>query len=172
VLPLKGGTTFERISFMKRFTIAMMVGAILALAAFPASAAPRDRPLNPVRYCQAALGEQTSPVTGVTFDAYLVPVRFTFGGESFVDPEFALSSFQACVSTVAGGFVDGAIPADRISTPAYLAQCDLLEQAGFISYPYVFYGMYPAENRADCVRILKGVHSGQLELPAPPPNAE
>lgn len=157
---------------MKRFATAMMAGAILALAAVPASAAPGDQPLNPVRYCQEALDQETNPVTGNTLEAYLVPVRFTFGDQSMVDPEFALSSFQACVSTVAGGFVDGAIPADRISTPAYLAQCDLLEEAGIVSYPYDFYGMYPAENRADCVRILKGVHSGQLELPAPPPNGE
>jgi hypothetical protein len=29
--------------------------------------------------------------------------------------------------------------------------------------------MYPADNRADCAKILKGVHSGELPLPAEPP---
>jgi hypothetical protein len=110
----------------------------------------------------------TNPVTGLTFDQYVIPVEFSFGGETVVE-DFGLSSFQACVSTVASGMEDGVVPASAISKPAYLAQCDFLEAAGAIAYPYSFYGVYPADNRADCARILKGVHSGELELPEPPP---
>lgn len=111
----------------------------------------------------------TNPVTGITLDQYVIPVEFTFGDETFVD-DFGLSSFQACVSTVTSGLRDGVVGASAITTPAYLAQCDFLEAVGVISYPYAFYGVYPADNRADCVRILKGVHSGTLPLPEPPPN--
>jgi hypothetical protein len=152
----------------KLITSLLVLGLLLA-GVLPAAASPTERSVNPVRYCQSVYGETSNPF-GQTYEAYLVPVRFTFGGMTFVDEEFALSSFQACVSTVAGGFVDGAIPSDRVSTPAYIAQCDLLEAWGVVTYPYAFYGLYPAENRADCVRILKGVHSGQLALPEGPPN--
>jgi hypothetical protein len=67
-----------------------------------------------------------------------------------------------CVSSWATG---------RVSTAGYAAQCRLLEGEVF-TYPYAFYGMYLAENRADCIRILRGVHTGELALPPmfTPPN--
>lgn len=139
--------------------------AVCALAA-PAAAAPSGG--GPAQYCRASLQSMENPVTGITFDQYVIPVEFSFGGETFVE-DFGLSSFQACVSTVAGSMRDGVVPASAISKPAYLAQCDFLEDAGFIEYPYDFYGMYPAEKRSDCARILQGVHSGQLALPQEPP---
>lgn len=147
-------------------SLLLAVVALFALAA-PAAAAPKAG--NPAQYCRSVHQPMTNPVTGITFDQYVIDVEFSFGGETVVE-EFGLSSFQACVSTVAGSMrADGVVPATAISKPAYLAQCDFLEASGFIAYPYQFYGVYPAENRADCARILQGVHSGTLELPMPPP---
>ena len=143
------------------FAAALLVGATPAVA----SAAPGT---NPVQYCQERYAPMTNPVTGITLDQYIIPVEFSFGGETVVE-DFGLSSFQACVSTVASGLRDGVVSASAITTPAYLAQCDFLEAVGAVSYPYSFYGTYPADNRADCVKILKGVHSGTLPLPEPPP---
>jgi hypothetical protein len=149
------------------FTLVLATVAVAALAV-PASASSGSA-VNPAAYCRAAYQAVESPVAGVTYNAYVVPVAFTFGGQTFVD-DFALGSFQACVSTVAAGYRDGVIAASAISKPAYLAQCDFLEAWGIVSYPYTFYGLYPAQNRADCARILQGVHSGTLPLPGPPPN--
>jgi hypothetical protein len=142
------------------------VAAALLAPALPAAAAPSGN--SPAAYCRSVYEPMTNPVTGITFDQYVIQVEFSFGGETVVE-DFGLSSFQACVSTVAAGMEDGVVPASAISKPAYLAQCDFLERSGFISYPYSFYGVYAADNRADCARILKGVHSGELELPEPPP---
>ena len=147
--------------------------AVLTLAGGLAAPAAAARPdggpgVNPAAYCRDAFEPLTNPVTGITFDQYVIPVEFSFGGQTMVE-DFGLSSFQACVSTVAAGMRNGVVPASKISKPAYLAQCDFLEGAGVVSYPYSFYGVYPADNRADCARILKGVHSGRLALPVPPP---
>ena len=140
--------------------------AVCALATPAAAATPGGG--GPAKYCQSVREPMTNPVTGITLDQYVIPVAFTFGGQTVVD-DFGLSSFQACVSTVAGSMKDGVVPASAISKPAYLAQCDFLEAVGFISYPYAFYGTYPAEKRADCAKILQGVHSGTLPLPMEPP---
>jgi hypothetical protein len=108
-------------------------------------------------------------MTRLTFDQYVIKVRFSFGGQTVVE-DFGISSFQGASSTVAGSRdADGVVEASAISKPAYLAQCDFLESVGTVTYPYAFYGTYPADNRADCARILQGVHSGTLALPTPPP---
>ena len=148
--------------------LALLVSAAVAPAATAAST-DKGNGRSPAAYCRANYGPLTNPMTGMTFNQYVIQVEFSFGGQTVVEP-FGLSSFQACVSTVASGMrPDGVVPAAAISKPAYLAQCDFLEDAGAISYPYSFYGVYPADNRADCAKILKGVHSGELELPTPPP---
>ncbi|HEX8498430.1 MAG TPA: hypothetical protein VF661_14640 [Actinomycetales bacterium] len=136
----------------------------------PASAAAAGgSSASPAAYCRASFEQLTNPVTGLTFGQYVIDVEFSFGGQTVVE-EFGLSSFQACVSTVAAGMGDdGVVAASAISKPAYLAQCDFLQRAGVVTYPYAFYGVYPAKNRADCARILQGVHSGTLPLPGPPP---
>jgi hypothetical protein len=39
-----------------------------------------------------------------------------------------------------------------------------------LTYPHVFYGTWTAKNRADCVRILHGLATGELDadvLPFP-----
>ena len=148
------------------------VAALLCVGAFaaPAAAAPNDdRRGGPAAYCRAAYEPATNPVSGETYYQYVIPVEFSFGGQTVVE-DFGLASFQACVSTVASAMTDdGVVPGTKLTKPAYLAQCDLLERFGVVTYPYSFYGMYPADNRADCARILKGVHTGQLELPQEPP---
>lgn len=154
-----------------RFVVSALASLLLAgLHAVPAMAAPAaPASVSPAAYCRSVYQPLTNPVTGLTFDQYVIQVRFTFGGQSVVEP-FGLSSFAACVSTVASAMEDdGTVPGDSLTKPAYLAQCDFLEAVGAISYPYEFYGVYPAKNRADCARILKGVHTGELELPGEPP---
>jgi hypothetical protein len=147
--------------------LALFLSAAVAPAATAAGSEGEGR--SPAAYCRAHYEPLTNPVTGITFDQYVIPVEFSFGGQTVVE-DFGLSSFQACVSTVASGMrSDGVVPASAISKPAYLAQCDFLEASGTISYPYEFYGVYLAEKRSDCARILQGVHSGELELPEPPP---
>ena len=145
-----------------------MILTVLAVGALATPAAAASGDGGPAQYCRSVLQPLTNPVTGIRFDQYVIPVEFSFGGETVVE-EFGLSSFQACVSTVAGSMRDGVVPASAISKPAYLAQCDFLEAAGVVSYPYAFYGTYPAEKRADCAKILQGVHSGTLPLPMEPP---
>ena len=66
-----------------------------------------------------------------------------------------LGSHGACVSTTATGDLSGS---------AYAANCKLLEEVAFGSYPYSFYGNpdYTAQNRADCIYFLRAFHTGQL----------
>lgn len=159
---------------MRRLICVVIAAAVASLAlASPSSAAPGGPPAKakggPAAYCSSVYETMTNPVSGQTYPQYILQVEFTFGGETFVEP-FGVASFQACVSTVASAMrSDGTVPGDSLTRPAYLAQCDLLEDFGVISYPYDFYGLYPAENRADCATILKGVHTGELALPAAPP---
>lgn len=151
---------------MRRLLSLVLAALAVCALAVPASAGAAG--VNPAKFCRGVYAPMENPVTGITLDQYIVPVAFNFGGETVIE-DFGLGSFQACVSTVASGYRDGAVDASAISKPAYLAQCDFLEAVGEISYPYDFYDTYPAENRADCARILKGVHSGALPLPGPPP---
>ena len=154
---------------MRRVLPAVIGVLSVAALAAPASAAPSSQPHpNPAAYCRSAYQEMTNPVSNQTYWQYVIPVESSFGGETVVE-EFGLATFQACVSTVASAMTDeGVVPGTSLTKPAYLAQCDLLEQFGVVTYPYSFYGTYPADNRADCARILKGVHTGRLELPEPP----
>ena len=147
-------------------SLSVLAIATVALAA-PLAAPAAAGSGSPAKYCASVYQPLTNPVSGLTFDQYVIPVEFDFGGGPVVE-DFGLSSFQACVSTVASGMRNGVVPASAISKPAYLAQCDFLERAGVVAYPYRFYGVYPADNRADCARILKGVHSGTLAMPGRP----
>ena len=152
---------------MKKLLVALSTLAVAALL-LPASPASAAKGTSPAAYCREAFGPLEDPMSGLTVNVYVVPVEFSFGGETAVE-DFALHSFQACVSTVASGLRNGVVPASKISKPAYLARCQNLEDMGAIEYPYSFYGLYPAQNRADWARILQGVHSGTLALPGPPP---
>ena len=155
---------------MRRMLLLIVALLFAVTVAAPAAAAPREGSNGgPAAYCRSVYQELTNPVSGQTYSQYVIRVEFTFGDETVVE-DFGLASFQACVSTVASAMTDeGVVPGTALTKPAYLAQCDLLEQSGVVSYPYSFYGTYPAENRADCARILMGVHTGQLDLPQEPP---
>lgn len=152
---------------MKKLLVALLTLTVATLL-LPASPASAARGTSPAKYCRAAYGPLEDPMSGMVETVYVVPVAFNFGGQTVVEP-FALHSFAACVSTVASGMRNGVVPASKISKPAYLARCDNLVEIGAVDYPYSFYGVYPARNRADCARILKGVHTGSLPLPGPPP---
>jgi hypothetical protein len=167
----QGGPVEPKIGVLMRRTLLLVVGLLLTLAVgTPAAAAPAEASKgSPAAYCRSVKQEFTNPVSGQTYAQYVIRVKFTFGGQTVVE-EFGLASLQACVSTVASAMTaDGTVPGNALTKPAYLAQCDLLVQFGVVAYPYAFYGLYPAENRADCARILKGVHTGQLEVPQGPP---
>ena len=78
----------------------------------------------------------------------------------------------ACASSVAtsGGTTEQTIAP---SGAAFIANCKDLEATFFVAdgdgpYPYDFYGSpaLRADNRADCVTILRGLHSGEI-TPAP-----
>jgi hypothetical protein len=135
---------------MSRVRLLLLVSVLAAALAAPASAlaAPPDhasahRDHNPVELC------------GEDF-VYMVTVP------GLGEVPLPMATRGGCVSSYATG---------RVSTAGYAAQCRLLEGEVF-TYPYRFYGMYLAENRADCIRILRGVHTGQLALPPQftPPN--
>jgi hypothetical protein len=166
------GPTVVKIGVTMRRMLLLLMVALLSVVSVgaPAGAAPRgDAQGSPAAFCRSVYQEFTNPVSGQTYSQYVIRVEFTNGDETVVE-DFGLASFQACVSTVASAMTDqGVVPGSALSKPAYLAQCDLLEQFRVVTYPYSFYGLYPAENRADCARILKGVHTGQLELPQGPP---
>jgi hypothetical protein len=70
-----------------------------------------------------------------------------------------IGTHGGCVSSYAKG---------ALSTAAYVANCKELERE--LDYPYSFYGTYPTTNRAGCVRVLRGLHTGQI-TPPPPPGA-
>ncbi len=71
--------------------------------------------------------------------------------------ELAIGTHGGCISSTAQG---------ALSTAAYVANCRELERE--FDYPYAFYGVLPAKNRAACVRILRGLHTGQITPPPPP----
>lgn len=80
--------------------------------------------------------------------------------------ELDTGSRGACISTLL---------ANELSIAAYNNNCRTLERTDFIEdgsrpYPYAFYGNpeYTAYNRWDCIRLLRGFHTGELE-PGPPP---
>jgi hypothetical protein len=79
--------------------------------------------------------------------------------------DFPVQSLTGCVTTVAPGLVDGAVPQAQFSLLAAWSQCTYLEEQFGITYPYVFYGQFEARNRLGCARILK-----QLVATQPPPS--
>lgn len=81
--------------------------------------------------------------------------------------ELDTGSRGACISTLL---------ANELSIAAYNNNCRTLEREVFSPsngggrpYPYTFYGNpeYRANNRWDCIRLLRGFHTGALQ-PGPP----
>lgn len=91
----------------------------------------------------------------------------TWRGETIVR-ELPIATRGGCASSWATG---------QMSVAAVAGQCKRLEQ-GFvtpagpvqITYPHTFYGLWTADTRADCIKILHGLATGELDadvLPFP-----
>ena len=126
----------------------MLLG--FAAAAAPASASPPDG--SPARLC----GEN---------DVYLRVI--VWRGQTF-HRELEIATRGGCASSWA---------TDMLSVAAVAGQCKRLEEGVILggqpftlTYPHVFYGLWPAENRSDCIKILHGLATGELDadvLPFP-----
>lgn len=96
-------------------------------------------------------------------------VRVTeYRGEQIVR-ELPIATHGGCASSWA---------TNQMSKSAVVGQCKLLESGTLrpdgsffqLTYPHLFYGIWPAENRSDCVKILHGLATGSLDadvLPFP-----
>jgi hypothetical protein len=71
--------------------VAIATASFTTSLAAPAAAAPNS---SPAKYCKSVYQPFTNPMTGLTFNQYVIPVAFSFGGETVVE-DFGLSSFQA-----------------------------------------------------------------------------
>jgi hypothetical protein len=116
-------------------------------------------------------GEQAQQVTNPSRlcgpdDIY---VRVTEWRGQEIVRELPIATHGGCVSSWATG---------QMSIAAVVGQCKRLEDGTIgpggtyfqLTYPHVFYGIWTAENRADCVRILHGLATGKLDanvLPFP-----
>lgn len=114
--------------------VVLLVLLVIAIAV-PAMAKGKDQ--APAQICKEI--ENTFPITDER------PFPFT------------IQSDGGCASSVAQGF-DGTAGNWFLSTSAFVSQCKFLEDMGVVEYPYAFYGVYEAKNRADCWKILKGFH--------------
>ncbi len=129
-----------------------MLGALVALCALagPASAATTEA--NPSARC----GED---------DIYVREI--VWRGQT-IHRNLPLATHGACASSWATG---------QMSVAAVVGQCRNLEagvtlngQPFVLTYPHTFYGIWRAETRADCVKILHGLATGRLDadvLPFP-----
>ncbi len=131
---------------------ALVVAALVTVAAPGAAAAPSSD-ANPAQLC----GEDN------------IYVRETEWRGQTIVRKLEIATRGGCASSWATG---------QMSVAAVAGQCKRLEEGVFmpngsffqLTYPHVFYGMWPAENRADCIKILHGLATGELDadvLPFP-----
>jgi hypothetical protein len=139
---------------------------LLGLSAFLAPAAGGQEPVPTFTYTTPEHGATPAQACANSDDVVIGQFRL----DGVVVEEFPLSgpgdlTRGACVTT---------ITMQELSTPAYVANCKILEpefaavnESGR-PYPYAFYGNpdYTANNRADCVSFLRGFHTGTL-IPGP-----
>ena len=143
-------------------TMMFLGAAALAASALMSGAATAEEPEMTFGY--------TTPVSGSTnaqacANSHNVIVGQVIVGGVVVE-EFPLAepgdlTRGACVST---------LNHQALSTPAYVANCKILEpffaaeNASGRPYPYSFYGNpdYTANNRAGCVYFLRAFHTGAL----------
>jgi hypothetical protein len=151
---------------MKKLVVGLLMALVLVGGTVaPAGARGHDQ-ITPRQFCLDVYETRTDEEGTLT--AYWVPIFYPMFGNEVMD--LPLTSLAGCVSTVARGLQDlrqhGYVASRHLSMPAAREQCRYLEEEFGLTYPYLFYGQYPAENRADCARILLGLHTGEL---APPP---
>ena len=133
---------------MKRLLSACCVLLGLAVGTGPAAA----QQANPAELCGAN-------------DVY---VREIVWRGHTIHRELEMATRGGCVSSWA---------TDSMSVAAVAGQCRRLEegvilgaQPFVLTYPHVFYGIWRAENRSDCIKILHGLATGELDadvLPFP-----
>jgi hypothetical protein len=125
---------------------------LVCAAAVAAPAAATPPPDNPTQLC----GEN---------DIY---VRVTEWRGQTIIRELQIATHGGCASSWATG---------NMSIAAVAGQCKRLEEGVIIggqpftlTYPHMFYGIWLAENRSDCIKILHGLATGELDadvLPFP-----
>lgn len=132
---------------------AALVAATAALAVAGAGAAQASPESNPSHLCGPD-------------DIY---VRVTEWRGQTIVRELPIATHGGCASSWATG---------QMSVAAVVSQCKRLEEGSLrpdgvwfqLTYPHVFYDTWTAKNRADCVRILHGLATGELDadvLPFP-----
>lgn len=129
----------------RTLTAALAVAALVVIAPPGAAAAPSSDG-NPAQTC----GED---------DVY---VRETEWRGQTIVRELEIATRGGCASSWATG---------QMSVAAVAGQCKRLEEGVFmpngsffqLTYPDVFYGMWPAASRADCIKILHGLATGELD---------
>jgi hypothetical protein len=96
-------------------------------------------------------------------------VRVTTWRDQTIVRALPIATHGGCASSWATG---------QMSVAAVVGQCKRLEEGQLrpdgvfvqITYPHVFYDRWEAKNRSDCVKILHGLATGQLDadvLPFP-----
>ncbi len=154
---------------MKRLTTLLAAtAAATAFAAAPASAQEQELPKSPAKACAILAQEVPPPPPGQTLY------------------QFIGTKPGACQSTLASVGLDGLASGAFPSNAAAIGNCKSLEKTAFMAqtpedgkpYPYDFYlGMAPpqlrpllhADNRSECVAVLRRIHGGLL---GPPPGSE
>ncbi|MFA9446616.1 hypothetical protein [Egicoccus sp. AB-alg6-2] len=150
---------------MRQLLAAALAVGMLFVTALPAAAAP-NRPVTPQSFCDGAYDTRDDVFGSTT--AYWVPIYYVFDDFQGVD-DLPILSREGCITTVARGLQSlrqhGYVPANSLSMPAALSQCEMLESL-FLEYPYAFYGEFVANNRAQCAKILLDLHTNRIRPPA------
>lgn len=143
--------------------LAVLVALFVGLIGFAAPAASAKPDLSsPAQLCKSwfETREQERPTGTEDVTAYWVPMLYPGGFEL----DLPILSLGGCVSTVANGGGQVPVPFDALSVSAINSQCKAIEPL-FGGYPYSFYGIYPAKNRADCIYYLGAFHRDELPTP-------
>lgn len=148
---------------MKRVLVLLAAAAALGVLAAPAANSQEPT----VTYTTPVAGRTAAEACRNSDNVVLIQFELNGEVESFPLAEPGQLTTGACVST---------ITRQELTTPAYVANCKVLEPQFAATnpngrpYPYSFYGLpeFTAKNRAGCVYFLRGFHTGTI-LPPPGP---
>jgi hypothetical protein len=137
---------------VKRLLCSLVAAGTLLAAAAPGAQGARVPPTNPSALCGPD-------------DVYLRTI--VWRGQT-IQRALPMATHGGCASSWATG---------QMSVAAVVGQCKRLEegvvlngQPFALTYPHTFYGVWPAANRAGCVKVLHGLATGELDadvLPFP-----
>jgi hypothetical protein len=139
-------------------TLALLAagGAALALAV-PGPASAEEPPQPVLTYVTPVPGATPAEACANSDNVILLEVRIGDLVELVPLAEPGAMTRGGCVTTITKG---------ELSTPAYIANCKVLEPMFAAAndgrpYPYAFYGDpdLTAKNRADCVEFLRTFHT-------------